>query len=81
MYRLIALSPTVVEFAAELCNRYWDARPHPLRSLDALQLATAVLTAAAIQDELLLVTADLRLAAIAPQEGLTVIDPLRPPQP
>src|SRR5690349_4693742 len=51
MYRLIALSPTVIEFAAELCNRYWDARPHPLRSLDALQLATAVLTVAAIQDE------------------------------
>jgi predicted nucleic acid-binding protein len=81
MYRLIALSPAVLNFAAELCNRYWDVHPYPLRSLDALQLATAVLTAVAIQDELLLVTADTRLAAIAPQEVLTVVDPLNPPQP
>jgi predicted nucleic acid-binding protein len=81
MYRLIALSPTVLDLAAELCNRYWDVRPHPLRSLDALQLATAVLTATAIQDELLLVTADTRLAAVAPLEGLTLVNPLHPPSP
>jgi len=81
MYRLIPLAPAVLELAAELCNRYWDVRPHPLRSLDAIQLAAALLTATAITDELLLVTSDVRLAAVAPLEGLTVVNPLTPPHP
>jgi predicted nucleic acid-binding protein len=79
MYRLVPLTPAVLELAADLCNRYWDVRPHPLRSLDAIQLAAALLTAAAISDELLLVTSDVRLAAVAPLEGLTVVNPLAPP--
>lgn len=81
MYRLIPLSTAVLDLAAELCNRYWDVRPHPLRSLDAVQLAAAVLTATVIGEQLLLVTADIRLAAVAPQEGLTVVNPLNPPRP
>jgi predicted nucleic acid-binding protein len=79
MYRLVPLAPTVLELAADLCNRYWDVHPHPLRSLDAIQLAAALLTAAAIPDELHLVTADTRLGAVAPLEGLTVVNPLAPP--
>jgi predicted nucleic acid-binding protein len=81
MYRLIPLSPTVVELAARLCSRYWDVSPHPLRSLDAIHLAAALLAAHAIADELIFVTADARLAAIAPSEGFRVINPVYPPRP
>ena len=51
MYRLIPLSPIVLELAARLCARYWDVSPHPLRSLDAIQLAAAMLAAHATVDE------------------------------
>ncbi|WIG60625.1 MAG: hypothetical protein OJF49_003373 [Ktedonobacterales bacterium] len=81
MYRLIPLSAVVLELAAHLCNRYWNVQPYPLRSLDAIQLAAALLTATAISDELRFVTADTRLAAIAPLEGMTVVNPLTPPHP
>lgn len=81
VYRLVPLSPTVLALAERLCNHYWDANPHPLRSLDAIQLAAALLAANAMTDELIFVTADVRLAAIAPLEGLRVVNPLVPPQP
>lgn len=81
LYRLIPLSGAVLALATRLCNLYWDVHPHPLRSLDAIQLAAALLTAAAIADGLILVTADTRLAAIAPLESLHVINPLSPPHP
>ena len=81
LYRLIPLSSSVLTLAARLCNRYWDMHPYPMRSLDAIQLAAALLAATAIGDELILVTADTRLAAIAPLEGLQVINPLSPPHP
>ena len=81
MYRLIPLASTVLELAAALCNRHWTAGPGatpPLRSLDAIQLAAAILTAGAVADDLLFVTADVRLAAVAPLEGLSVVNPLAP---
>lgn len=81
MYRLIPLSPTVLELAARLCARYWDVNSHPLRSLDAIQLAAAMLAVQATGDELIFVTADARLAAIAPSEGFRVINPVYPPPP
>jgi predicted nucleic acid-binding protein len=79
VYRLVPLAPTVLTLAAALCNRYWAMQPHPLRSLDAIQLACALAAAADVSDELILVTADARLAAIAPLEGLRVINPSYPP--
>jgi len=79
VYRLIPLAPAMLTLAAELCPRYWDVEPHPLRSLDAIQLACALATAANVPDELILVAADTRLAAIAPLEGLHVINPIDPP--
>ncbi len=65
--------------AVALCNRYWDVAPGPPRSLDAIQLASALLVAASIPDELILVTADTRLAVIAAFEGLRVVNPAYPP--
>jgi predicted nucleic acid-binding protein len=81
MYRLIPLSPVVLALAARLGNRYWESTPHPLRSLDAIQLAAGLSIARALPDEFIFVTADVRLAAIAPMEGFRVINPEYPPQP
>lgn len=80
MYHLIPIAPTIIVLAAALCNRYWDVPPHPLRSLDAIQLACAIAAAVSLSDELVFVTADVRLATIAPLEGLRVINPAYPPQ-
>lgn len=79
MYRIVPLSDTVTDVAALLCKRYQNAAPHPLRSLDAIQLAAAMLAATASSEELLFVTADTRLAAIARLEGFTAINPISPP--
>lgn len=81
LYRLVPLAPAVLEPAADLCNRYWDVHPHPLRRLSAIQQAAALLTAAAIPDELHLVTADTRLGVVAPLGGFTVVNPLAPAAP
>lgn len=78
LYRLVPVSAPVLTLAAELCNQYWQAQPHPLRSLDAIQLACALPTAADVSDELVFVTADARLAAIALREGFRVINPAFP---
>lgn len=64
-YDIVPLAPSIIQFAAQLCNRYWDVRPHPLRSLDALQLASAVVVAATTPEEIRFVTSDRRLAAVA----------------
>jgi uncharacterized protein len=78
-YLLVPLLPSILSLASTLCNRYWDATPNPLRSLDAIQLACAVATAVNIPHEIHFVTADTRLAAIAAFEGLRVINPSYPP--
>ena len=81
MYQLVPLSPTALRLAAALCNRYWDIRRHPLRSLDALQLASALVARTlALGDELVFVTADTRLAAVASLEGFSFVNPLAPPR-
>lgn len=81
LYRLIPVSQPVLALAAELCNQYWQAQPSPLRSLDAIQLACALAAAADTSEEVIFVTADVRLAAIAPREGFSVVNPAFPPQP
>lgn len=81
LYRLIPISSSILALAAELCDQHWQAQPSPLRSLDAIQLACALAAAADSADELLFVTADARLAAIAPLEGFRVINPTFPPEP
>lgn len=80
-YRIVPVSPTVLTLAAQLGNRYWDATPHPLRSLDAIQLATALMVAQIVSNTVLFVTADTRLTRIAPLEGLTTYNPEHAPQP
>jgi predicted nucleic acid-binding protein len=55
--------------------------PYPLRSLDAIQLACALATAASLADDLAFVTADARLAAVARMEGFDTINPALAPPP
>jgi hypothetical protein len=81
VYRLIPISTEVLELAASLCNQHAALDPFPIRSLDAIQLASAILTASALRDELIAVTADARLAVLAESEGFRVINPEFPPSP
>jgi predicted nucleic acid-binding protein len=76
VYIVVPLSPAILEYAATLCGTYWQAQPHPLRSLDAVQLACGVAMAVAAADELRFVTSDTRLGAIALYEGLPVLNPM-----
>ena len=41
-YRIVPITPPIVDAASELCDRFWQASPRPLRTLDAIQLATAL---------------------------------------
>ncbi len=68
-YRVIALSANVIFQARRLVAN------HPLRALDALQLASAMATAQTIGSVPLFVSADQRLLAIARAEGFTTDDP------
>ncbi|MGH2501327.1 MAG: type II toxin-antitoxin system VapC family toxin [Ktedonobacterales bacterium] len=54
IYRVIPLTSTTTSLAASLCNRYWNMDPLPLRSLDAIQLASALTAVAGTEDEVIL---------------------------
>lgn len=81
IYHLLPVSDAVLRLAAMLCNVYAGQAVHPLRSLDAIQLASAITEASNLTDELVFITADSRLAAVAEDEGFRVINPLFPPSP
>ncbi|HKT38255.1 MAG TPA: hypothetical protein VJR48_07765 [Ktedonobacterales bacterium] len=80
VYILVDITPAILTLAADLCNKYWEMDPHPLRSLEAIQLASAIAAAASTTDELIFVTADTRLAAVASFEGFRVVNPAYPPK-
>ena len=81
IYHLLPVSDAVLSLAAALCDVYAGRAVHPLRSLDAIQLASAITEASTLNDELLFITADAHLAAIAEDEGFRVINPAFPPSP
>ena len=72
-YEVLAVDLDIIETAQQLANR------HPLRAYDAVQLATAWLAnkdlVEADKPPLTFVCADVRLLAIARDEGLQVEDP------
>lgn len=68
-YRLIRASKTVFQLASNLCLR------HPLRTLDAIQLASALYARQITKSLPVFVSADQRLLAAAIAEGLPVDDP------
>lgn len=75
-YIIIPVSPGILELAASLCDTYWQARPAPLRSLDAIQLACGITATKLAADSIRFVTSDIRLGSIAPSEGLSVVNPM-----
>lgn len=81
IYHLLPVSDAVLRLAAALCNVYAGRAAHPLRSLDAIQLASAITEASTLADELVFVTADTHLATVAEDEGFRVINPAFPPSP
>lgn len=68
-YYLIALRPDVLRYAQQLVAK------HPLRTLDAIQLASAQVAANALGMFPIFVTADHRLLAAAAAEGFPTDDP------
>ena len=79
VYQVVPMLPGVIGMAVQLCKKYWALSPHPFRSLDAIQLASAIFVAAVLPDRLTVVSADVRLSAIAHLEGRRVINPVYPP--
>lgn len=81
-YRIIPMTVSVVEMASALCRKYRDVAPHPLRALDALQLASALVSRHLLVDPsqsevepTTFVTADTRLLAVAALEGFLTENP------
>jgi predicted nucleic acid-binding protein len=68
-YRVIALGQNVLGRAQQLVAK------HPLRTLDALQLASAHTAASVLGTFPIFVTADQRLLAVAAAEGFPTDDP------
>ncbi|MBN1285627.1 MAG: type II toxin-antitoxin system VapC family toxin [Anaerolineae bacterium] len=68
-YLVIPLDSRVCALAHDLPNR------HPLRALDALQLASALQAAATLDAPVSFVSADNRLLTIAAAEGFTTDNP------
>jgi uncharacterized protein len=69
--RLVA-SVFLMDIGAEIIERAIDMSPDNLRSLDAIQLATALATAT---PDAVFITYDRRLAEAARANGLTVVQP------
>lgn len=81
-YRIIPLTESIVEMASALRRKYRDLTPHPLRTLDALQLASALVSRRLLADSsqseiesVTFVTADARLLAITALEGFQTENP------
>lgn len=68
-YRVMALTPNLLAEARQLIAK------HPLRALDAIQLASALASAKAIGIPPIFVSADQKLLTIAAAEGFTTDDP------
>lgn len=80
MYTFVPLNPRIVQIALQLCNRFWLGPTPSLRSLDAIQLASAlVANADAAPAPITFVTADARLESIAQAVGFTTDNPMRYP--
>lgn len=82
-FTVMYLNPRLFATANDLLARYRSGQPKALRSLDALQLAAALIARqslpAAARDILSFVSADKQLRGCAQQEGFAVIDPNTPP--
>ena len=76
-YQAFPVSQAVIDLAGNLMER------HPLRTLDALHLATGLLVRNFLSqqgmEDVVLISADERLLVVAAAEGMTVDNPVRHP--
>ncbi len=81
-YIVISITSTIIERAASLLEKYRRGSPNALRSLDAIQLACAIIArdtlAASERDEMVFVTADKQLIGSAGNEGFSATNPVFP---
>lgn len=80
-YRIVPITQAVVDAASELCDHFWRANPRPLRTLDAIQLATALSVQASSPDECTFVSGDTRLLQVADALNMPGINPDSAPIP
>ena len=72
-YRIVKTDARVYQIARNL------ARNYPLRALDSVQLASAILAQNTIGKSLIFVSADNRLLNVAQAEGFSIDNPNNPP--
>ena len=68
-YRVMAVTPNLLAEARQLLIK------HPLRALDAVQLASALAAAKALATKPIFISADQKLLAVAALEGFRTDDP------
>ncbi|HUY75354.1 MAG TPA: type II toxin-antitoxin system VapC family toxin [Ktedonobacterales bacterium] len=82
-FTVMHLNTALFATASALLLRYRTGRPKALRSLDALQLASALVARQTLPEsshgDLRFVSADKQLRGCAQQEGFVVVDPNAPP--
>lgn len=82
VYEITPLSDQVLSLADALLEKYRTGKPYGLRSLDAIQLASAEITRASLplqdQQDFTLVTVDRQLRGVAGAEGLQTVNPEYP---
>ncbi len=83
IYELVPLSDAVLTLAGTLLQKYRTGTPYALRSLDAIQLASAQLARSSLpsaeQADMTFVTVDRQLRGAAGAEGFQPINPEHPP--
>ena len=82
VYEITPLSDEVLTLADALLEKYRSGKPYALRSLDAIQLASAQIARASLplaeQGDFIFVTADRQLRGVAGVEGLQTVNPEYP---
>lgn len=85
VYEIIPLSDALLAQATGLLAKYRTGTPYALRSLDALQLASAVIARfglpSAERADAIFVTVDRQLRGVAAAEGFQTVNPEHPPGP
>lgn len=85
VFEIAPLSAQVLALADSLLRAYRTGNPYALRSLDAIQLASAVLARFSLpateRGSFTFVTVDRQLRGVAGAEGFPTINPEHPPSP
>lgn len=83
-YQVVPWSDPILDQARLLARKYRTGIPHPLRALDAIQLASCLnarKAATALAMPMTLLCSDQHLLDLARAEGLTVVNPEQVPWP